>query len=196
MDDEVRRAQVRRKYEIPDAPFFLTLSTIEPRKNLAGTLRAFELLIAEYDQPDVVLVIAGARGWKSREVIRQAGLSPDRVHLTGYIDDEDLAALYSCARGFVFASHYEGFGFPALEAMRCGIPVVYGNNSALPEIVEDAGLPVDADDASDIARQLDHLLADDDLARTLGERGLRRASELSWERTGRRTMAVYGQVLG
>jgi glycosyltransferase involved in cell wall biosynthesis len=195
VDDPAHRERVRRKYKIPDGPFLLTLSTIEPRKNLAGALRAFDLLIKEYDQPDVVLVIAGARGWKSRNVFRQAGLSPDRVHLTGYIDDQDLAALYSEARGFVFASHYEGFGFPVLEAMRCGIPVIYGNNSALPEIVADAGLPVDADDVRDIARQLDRLLTDDDLARTFGKRALYRASEFSWARTAQETLAVYEQVL-
>jgi glycosyltransferase involved in cell wall biosynthesis len=193
--DPQARARARRKYRIPESRFLLTLCTIEPRKNLLGTLRAFELLIQQQDEPDLILVIAGKKGWKSRQVMRAAARNPARVHLTGYIEDADLAAVYSAATGFVYASHYEGFGFPLLEAMRCGTPVIYGNNSSMPEIVADAGLPVDPEDPLDMARQMRRLLSDHDLATTLGKRAIDRAGCFSWERTAARTLDLYDEML-
>jgi glycosyltransferase involved in cell wall biosynthesis len=189
------RARACRKYRIPESPFLLTLSTIEPRKNLARTVEAFGLLVRELVDSDVVLVIAGARGWKSRDVARAAGAS-ERVHLTGYIDDADLAAVYSAARGFVYASHYEGFGFPLLEAMRCGVPVVYGNNSSMPALVDDAGLAADSRDVADLARQMRRLVCDDELAESLGRRALERAVEFTWDRAAAQTVVVYEKLLG
>jgi glycosyltransferase involved in cell wall biosynthesis len=195
VEDAEARTRARVKYRIPAVPFLLTLSTVEPRKNLAGTVRAFERLIETYDHPEVVLVIAGARGWKSRAVVRAVEQNRGRVFLPGYIDDADLAALYSGACGFIFASHYEGFGFPALEAMRCGVPVIYGDNSALPEIIADAGLPVNVDDVEDIARQLHRLLSDESLAESLRERARRRAAKFSWPRAACETVATYEKIL-
>jgi glycosyltransferase involved in cell wall biosynthesis len=188
------RDRVRRAYAIPAGRFLLTLCTLEPRKNLLGTLRAFELLIRERDEPGLALVIAGGGGWKSRELLRAAAREP-RVHLAGYVEEEDLAALYSAATAFVYASHYEGFGFPLLEAMACGTPVVYGYNSSMPEIVGDAGLAANAGDPGDLARQLGRLLSDDDLAKALGRRAIERARRFSWERTASETLALYQRML-
>jgi glycosyltransferase involved in cell wall biosynthesis len=191
--DPGRRAEARRRYGLPEVPFLLTLSTLEPRKNLVGTVRAFEILRAELGVDDVVLVIAGPRGWKSGELMRAVARNRERIHLPGFIDDADLAAVYSSAAGFVYASHYEGFGLPLLEAMRCGAAVVYGDNSSMPELVGDAGLPVDSRDPRAIARQLRRLLREEGLARELGRRALARSQEFTWQRTAADTARVYEQ---
>jgi glycosyltransferase involved in cell wall biosynthesis len=191
----VTRTKICRKYQIPDSPFLLALSTIEPRKNLARTIRAFDLIAEELNESKISLVIAGARGWKSNKVIRAVKNSP-RIHLTGYIADEDLASIYSSARGFVYISHYEGFGLPLLEAMCCGVPVIYGNNSSMPEIVGDAGLAADPGDIRDIARQMRRLICDDELVESLKLRALDRAAAFSWSGTAMQTMALYEKRLG
>lgn len=184
------RADVCSKYHIPNTPFLLALSTIEPRKNLFRTIEAFERLVHEQAEPNINLVIAGARGWKSREVMRAAE-SSERIHLAGYIADEDLAAIYSSAYGFLYVSHYEGFGLPLLEAMSCGVPVIYGNNSSMPEIVGNAGLAAESWNVDDITRQMRRLVLDDELAKSLGRAALKRSQDFSWERTAQKTLAAY-----
>ena len=188
--DPAMRKQTCQKYGIPNSPFLLALSTIEPRKNLAFTIEAFNLLVQDLAGLDINLIIAGARGWKDHGII-QAAEKSERIHLTGYIADEDLAYIYSSARGFVYASHYEGFGFPLIEAMSCGLPVIYGNNSSMPEIVGNAGLPVNAHDIHDITRQMHRLVCDDELAGSLSRRSLERAREFSWEKTAAQTLTAY-----
>jgi len=190
VDDPAARADVCQKYHIPDTPFLLALSTIEPRKNLARTIEAFQRLIHEQANPDIQLVIAGARGWKSREVMRAAE-SSERIHLAGYIADEDLAAIYSSALGFLYVSHYEGFGLPLLEAMCCGVPVIYGNNSSMPEIVGNAGLAAESRDVADISRQMHRLVFDDELAKSLGSAAVERSRDFSWQRAAQITLAAY-----
>lgn len=192
--DTAIHARACRKYEIPDAPFLLALSTIEPRKNLSRTIEAFELLAHEPGDMKFNLVIAGARGWKSHRIMRAAKTSR-HIHLTGYIADADLAAIYSAAHGFVYVSHYEGFGLPLLEAMRCGLPVIYGNNSSMPEIVGEAGLAADPADVGDIARQMRRLISEDKLAESLGRQALERAVSFSWEQTAEQTLAAYQKLL-
>lgn len=188
-DPEIQ-ASVRCKYGIPDAPFLLTMSTIEPRKNLENTIRAFQQLMKDYEGAPATLVIAGNRGWKSRRIRRLAEATP-QVHLTGYIASEDLAALYSSALGFVYVSHYEGFGLPLLEAMRCGVPVIYGNNSSMPEIVGEAGLAADSHDVGDMARQMRRLLDDEALRVSLGQLAQDRARVFSWQQTAQKTLQLY-----
>ena len=172
----------------------MALSTIEPRKNLSGTIEAFELLVDELEDLDINLVIAGNKGWKSHKIIQSAKAS-ERIHLTGYIDDADLATIYSASRAFVYVSHYEGFGLPLLEAMQCGVPVIFGNNSSMPEIVGEAGLPADSDSVMDIAQQMQRLVCDDKLAESMGNHGLERASEFSWDKTGKKTLDIYRALL-
>jgi glycosyltransferase involved in cell wall biosynthesis len=191
VDDTPARARTCTAYGIPSTPFLLTLSTIEPRKNLGGVIRAFEILTGELGCDDVSLVIAGGQGWKSTEILRAAARNRGRVHLTGYVEDGDLAAIYSAAAGFVYVSHYEGFGFPLLEAMHCGAPVIYGDNSAMPEIVGDAGLAADADDPMDVARQMHRLMSSPERRAELSERALQRAAQLTWERTAELTLEAY-----
>ena len=111
------------------------------------------------------------------------------------VDDIELVSLYQHARAFVFPSRYEGFGFPVLEAMACGCPVVTSNVSSLPEVVGDAALLADPSDSGGFARHLEQVLVDEELRRKLREKGLVRAAQFSWERTARETLRVYERLM-
>jgi glycosyltransferase involved in cell wall biosynthesis len=121
--------------------------------------------------------------------VKQFGLE-QQVILPGYVTDEDLPALYSGAAAYAFPSLYEGFGFPALEAMACGTAVVCSNTSSLPELVGDAALTVAPTDAHAFGEALARLLTDGSLRRTLVERGLARARLFTWEAAARATLNV------
>jgi glycosyltransferase involved in cell wall biosynthesis len=194
-----RIADVRARHGIPPGQYLLTLCTLEPRKNLLHLLETFRQVLRQQRLSDVSLVLAGATGWKSGPLFDLLAASPDlrsRVVLPGYVPDADLAALYSDARGFIYPSHYEGFGLPVLEAMQCGTPVVTSGVSSLPEVAGDAALLVSPTDAAELADALLRLLGDDALADDLSRRGMARAAEFSWDRTADLTVAAYRAMLG
>ncbi len=174
-DDE--KARVRAKYRL-GRPFFLFLGAIEPRKNIVGLIDAYERVDADLD-----LVIAGGKGWLYEDVFRRAAKSPkrDRIRFVGYVDETDKPALYSAAEALVYPSYYEGFGMPPLEAMACGTPVVASHVSSLGEVVGDAGLLVDPEDAEDIASAMRAVTGDRRLAAELRARGAERARRYTWD---------------
>jgi len=182
-------------YEIRK-PFILTVGSLESRKNLPRLLEAYARL--RHWSEKWTLVIVGARKWKYApifETVQRLELE-HYVRFTGYVEEEDLPALYNGADLFVFPSLYEGFGLPVLEAMACGTPVVTSNTSSLPEVAGDAALLVDPYDVEEIATAMRRILEDEALAAELRAKGLARAKEFSWERTARETIAVYEKVLG
>ncbi|MFO7723261.1 MAG: glycosyltransferase family 1 protein, partial [Bacteroidales bacterium] len=186
------RREVCRKYGIPDgAPFFLTLSSIEPRKNLEGVIQAFFRLLSEDTGANLMLVVAGKRAWGAFHPQRLAGFDPSKVIFTGFVDDDDLPYLYSEALGFCYVSHYEGFGLPLLEALNCGTPVIYGNNSSMPEVIGEAGLPADSSNPGDIARQMGRLFYDGNLRSALRNAALQQAACFSPRLMARHTLDVY-----
>lgn len=182
---------VKRQYGI-QGDYFLSVGTLQPRKNLARLVEAFVSLPVKND---VNLVLAGKPGWLSGGVMGKLPASKEsRVILTGYVPEEDLPALYSGAVALVFPSLYEGFGLPALEAMACGLPVIAANSSSLPEVVGEAGLLVDPLDVRAWARAMAQVLADPALRVALRQRGLRRARMFSWERCARETLEVLEEA--
>ena len=187
-EDAGRREAVRRKYGIPAGKrYALSLCTLEPRKNLAFALEAFGRLVKAAGFEDMVFVLAGAQ-WASFErkwnvTLARLGSVRDRVLRIGYVDDGDLAALYSDAEFFVYPSLYEGFGLPPLEAMQCGTPVISSNTSSLPEVVGDAALTVAPDDLDGMIAAMTRLANDAGLREDLRMRGLMRARSFSWDRT-------------
>jgi glycosyltransferase involved in cell wall biosynthesis len=184
---------LRRRHKL-DKPYLLTVGTIEPRKNIPLLLDLFE----HFRDFDGDLVIAGMPGWKCAPIFERMKTSPvaNRIRYLDYLPESDLPALYAGAAAFVFPSFYEGFGFPPLEAMACGTPVVASRGGSLPEVLgEAASFPLtwDVEEWRGAVRQI---LSDSTLRQTLVERGLRQVSRYRWSETARQTWQVYRQVAG
>jgi glycosyltransferase involved in cell wall biosynthesis len=174
--------------------YILSLGAMEPRKNLTALLEAYQLLPEDLRQA-YPLVIAGASGWKNERLQRNLQDRPG-VCAIGYIDADLLPMLYARASVFVFPSLYEGFGMPLLEAMAAGAPVVASNVSAIPEVVGEAGLLVDPRSPSEIARAIERVLGDRDLAENLAARGALRARQFTWQKTAAATRSFFECVAG
>lgn len=182
---------VRRKYGLDNWPFVLSVGTLQPRKNHGRLVESLARL--REDGHDLHLVLAGGTGWLSEPFhaqLRNSGLQ-DVVHLTGYVADADLPALYSAATVFAFPSLYEGFGLPVLEAMACGVPVVTSNVSSLPEVAGDAALLIDPLDSEALSDALRRVLLDSALRQQLVQAGRARARRFGWQRAARELLAVY-----
>lgn len=176
--------------------FLLFVGTLEPRKNLLTLLKALAQIIGQSPlRPQ--LVIAGGGGWlmdESFAFIRDAALG-DRLCLTGYLGDDELRALYSSCKAFIYPSVYEGFGLPPLEAMACGAPVIAGRIPALQETLGSAAHLFEPTDVEALAKSIVDLLRDESRRQRLGSAGRQRAAEFSWERTARHTLAVYEKLV-
>jgi alpha-1,3-rhamnosyl/mannosyltransferase len=179
-----------------DKDFILYVGTIEPRKNLATLVRAFDQILRQTSfRPQ--LVIAGGKGWMMDEfhqLIGKASLG-DRIHFTGYVDDEDLVALYSSCSVFVYPSVYEGFGLPPLEAMACGAPVIAGDIPVLRETLADNALLVDPVDTNALAKAIVSVLDDETERLRLSTLSRRHAAQFSWSETAHMTREIYEQIL-
>ena len=174
--------------------YILSLCSIQPRKNLVRLIEAYSSLrrarpVGEFPQ----LVLAGKRAWLDQETIRAAERnSVDRdILFTGYVPDLELPALYSGAICFVYPSYFEGFGLPVLEAMQCGVPVIAGNRTSLPEVVGDAGVLGDPFDEGELATAIARVADNPDYRAQLSVKGLNRARAFDWNTTARLTLQVY-----
>jgi glycosyltransferase involved in cell wall biosynthesis len=193
MRDEGKLASIRKKYDLPDR-FILYVGLVEPRKNLPGLIRAYHSLLHVVESHD--LVIVGRLGWMSDGVFEQVeklGLK-NRIQFTGYISQEDLPWVYNLSALFVYPTHYEGFGLPALEAMACGVPVITTNISSMPEIVGDAGMLVEPNQDQNLIDAMVKVLTDPELRVILSVKGQQRAKQFTWERTALETLNVYRKV--
>jgi glycosyltransferase involved in cell wall biosynthesis len=176
--------------------FLLFVGTIQPRKNLLRLIQAFEVVLRTTQlRPQLVLV--GRTGWKTNELMSYLPKSEalNRIRILGYLSDEDLRALYSSCRAFIYPSIYEGFGLPPLEAMACGAPVIA---SGVPSVMGSKGTVariVSSEDIESLAAAIVELLTDDDARAELSESGFRHASSFSWERTAAVTREVYEEAL-
>ncbi|MFZ3048095.1 MAG: glycosyltransferase family 1 protein, partial [Desulfatirhabdiaceae bacterium] len=117
------------------------------------------------------------------------------IILTGYVDDETLACLYSGASAFVYPSLYEGFGLPILEAMACGCPVICSNVASMPEVAGNAAIQIDPQDPDDLAKAIDRVIADNNLRFRLRELGFSRAGEFTWRKAAESTRAVFETII-
>jgi glycosyltransferase involved in cell wall biosynthesis len=186
---------LRQKYRIDHRPYIFTVGTVQPRKNYARLAQAIAMLRAQGH--DVVLCIAGGKGWLETEIhqaIQETDIA-EAVRFLGFVDDYDLPALYSGAACMAFPSLYEGFGLPVLEAMACGTPVVTSNVSSLPEAAGNAALMVDPYDVYDLGRQLSRVLDDSALRANLQQRGLARVKTFTWKRAAQQLRACYASLL-
>jgi glycosyltransferase involved in cell wall biosynthesis len=194
--DRNAQARVRHKYEIGDGPFILAVSRLEPRKNHARLIQAFDIARRCADLPHR-LIIGGAKGWLFDDIFAQAERLQlgDRVHFPGFIDDADLPALYSAAEFLAYPSLYEGFGLPIVEALACGIPVLTGDNSCLPEAGGPGAFYVKVEDVDALASAIKALASDAKLRQNLAQAGRIHALGFSWENSARQLMQVYERVL-
>lgn len=196
--DPAAIAAVRRRLGIPAGDYLLSLSAIEPRKNLPHLIDCFRRVLQDGGAGQPTLVLAGAAAGADRrldEALAALGPLHSRVVFTGHVPDADLAALYSGARAFVFPSLGEGFGLPPLEAMQCGVPVICSNAGALPEVTGDAAISVSPTDAGALIAALRAVLTGDGLTARLREQSLGRAAAFSWRRALDATVAIYGEIL-
>lgn len=172
--------------------FILFVGTLEPRKNLRGVLHAMALLKAQGFMK-IKLAIVGMQGWLSQgddDLIKTLGLS-DAVVFLGFITDSQLVLLYNKAKVFVFPSFYEGFGFPILEAMACGCPVVTSNTSSCQEVASNVAVTVDPHCHQAIADAIKKITEDEGLQNTMKQAGITHAAQFNFHQTAAATLAVY-----
>lgn len=186
VEDRAEIARVKTKYGV-EGEYVLYLGTLQPRKNLTRLIDAWHRT-----NTTISLVLAGKRGWFYEQLIKQARRN---IRFIGYVEEADKAALLSGAKAFAFPSLYEGFGFPVLEAMACGVPVVCSNTSSLPEVGGDAALQVDPLNVEDITHGLKQIIGDESLRRTLIERGYQQAQRFTWTACADTVLNVFEDVL-
>jgi glycosyltransferase involved in cell wall biosynthesis len=179
--------------------YVLAVGSIQPRKNLVRLISAYSALRRARPQANLPkLALVGKRAWLYDETLRAiaaCGIG-DLTVLTGYVSEAHLPALYTGALCFVYPSYFEGFGLPPLEAMQCGAPVIAGNRTSLPEVIQDAGLLVDPFDKDDLAWAIARLIDDPTLRAQLRAKGLERARQFSWRETARLTLEAYERATG
>lgn len=187
--DAAARQHMRAALGLDNVRYLLSVGTLEPRKNLAGLLRAWARALPDLPG-DLELVIAGAPGRSSVFAEATLGELPPRVRLAGRVGEALLPALYAEAEWFVYLSLYEGFGLPPLEALASGTPVIVSDIDVFREVVGDAAVTVAPRDEAAVADALKHAVSDPALRRTLAERGLARSQQFDWRETARTTKRV------
>ena len=157
-------------------------------------MKAFNLLQKEKEDElkKYELIIVGERGWSSDKILKEIDESPfkEKIRLIYSVPNEDKVYLYNLASIFVYPSFFEGFGFPPLEAMKCGVPVVCSNNSSLPEVAGGAAIMIDPDKPDEIFLAMKEILGKPELKSILVQKGLKKAQEFDWGKTAQETLNI------
>ncbi|MBU1037357.1 glycosyltransferase family 4 protein [Patescibacteria group bacterium] len=177
-----------KKYKLPKE-YILYLGTLEPRKNVEGVIQAFEKI----NKRDIYLIIAGGKGWLYRRIYKtvQKSKAKNRIIFLDYVNSNDRWQLYYGAKLLLWPSFYEGFGFPVVEAMSCGCPVITSANSSLPEVTEGAAFLVDPYNIQEITSAVNYLLNDEKLRQQLIAQGLRQAKKFNWQETAKKVLQTF-----
>lgn len=187
--EDVQR--VLKRFAIP-SDYILFVGSLEPRKNLQAVIQALSKTTSK-----IALVLAGWAAWGEKRWLHEAerkGLLK-RIFLTGYVDDETLACLYSGALALVYPSLYEGFGLPILEAMACGCPVICSNASSMPEVAGDAACYISPHNPEELSHAIDLVLQSSNHRNDLIFKGSRRAALFTWQKTAQATMQLFRDVV-
>ncbi len=187
-------SHVRQKFSLPEE-FILFVGTLEPRKNISRLVKAFEMFLSKQNR-SVSLVIVGRRGWLYEDILTTINTSSARenILLLDYVTDTDLAVLYRLALMFVFPSLYEGHGYPVVEAMASGTPVITSNNSSLREIGEGAALLVDAENVGNLYEAMQRLYTNKNLMREMSIKGRERAAQFSVKNAVEAILNLYDSL--
>lgn len=179
--------QVKNKYGIPlNKKYIFSLCNLDPRKNLIFSIKNFFKFVEKNNLDNFIFVLGGAC-WKDfenilNENIENLGDKKDKILKIGYVDDEDMSALYSGAEMFLFPSLYEGFGMPVLEAMKCGLPVICSNTTSLPEVIGDCGIKINPYSDSEMLSAMEKMYFDKDFREKCIAKGLERSKLFTWKK--------------
>lgn len=187
------KAKIREELNLPqDKKIILHVGSEEPRKNVDGLIKAFHKLQKIY--PNVSLVRVGESRKKINKLIGELNLEKKVIRI-GNIQSKEISLYYNSADVFVFPSFYEGFGFPPLEAMTSGIPVISSNRTSLPEVVGDAGIMIDPDNVDELAKKIHEVLINEGLRENMIKKGLKRAKQFTWKSCADKTLKLYKEVM-
>ncbi|MDR0969314.1 MAG: glycosyltransferase family 4 protein [Lentimicrobiaceae bacterium] len=187
--------RVIEQYKLPER-FAFFLGNTDPKKNTKGVLKAFSDYLKTNDDP-IKLVMLDYEKNALEELLTEIGDKSliDNIHLTGYVVNTDLPAIYSLAKIFLYPSLRESFGIPMLEAMRCGVPVVTSNTSSMPEVAGDAALFVDPFKPEEITIAMKRFLDNESLCGEYIQKGFEQSAKFSWSQMAREVLNLYEEIL-
>lgn len=192
-NDEAKIEFVKNKYGLPDS-YFLFLGNLEPRKNIENVIVAYDKFVDTYPKySDYGLVLAGDRGWRYDSIFStlKRSRNKNKINLVGYVDDQDKSVFYQQAKIFLFPSFYEGFGFPVLEAMANGTPVITSANSSLPEIAQNAAIFVNPYNTNEMTTAIHSTLEDNNLTSRMISESLRIREKFDWSNTAKDYLKLF-----
>ena len=182
VDDQNEQFRIREKYKL-EGQYILFVGNFNPRKNLERIIKAFEQMKLKYNM-EHKLVIVGENGWKFSREEALSGISAlEDICFVNYVENKDLAVIYSMADLFVFTTLYEGFGIPLIESQRCGTPVLASNTSCFEEVAGKGAVYVDPYDESDICEGMYRIISDENLKQILVNEGYQNSERFSWEQS-------------
>jgi glycosyltransferase involved in cell wall biosynthesis len=182
------------KYKVPvERPYFLSVSTIEPRKNFIQVLQSFKAYKLKNKDKDSILICTGMWGWKTSSLKKYLDSFDfrDDVFFTGYVDINDMPTLYHFAKSFIYLSLFEGFGLPILEAMKSKVPVICSNVSSMPEVIGEEGWLVDPLKTEEIVHAMEQISQNETLVKEKVNKAFERSKNFTWEKTVKETLEAY-----
>ncbi len=192
---EDKKNDVRDKYA-DGKEYFLFVGALSPRKNLKRLIHAFELFKQRHSEDETQLVIVGEELWrKANHGIEIDETIKYQIHFTGHIPLEQLANVMASAKLFTYVPYFEGFGIPLVEAMKCGTPILSGDQTSLPEVAGDAAIYCDPFNVEEIAQKMAELSLNPTLLNQLSENGLKRSKEFSWDTSAEKVWKVISNAL-
>lgn len=192
--NKIKQNKIMEKYNLP-SKYFLYLGVLEPRKNIINIISAFEIF-KKYKINDYKLVLAGSKGWLSKRIINKIKASKYKkdIILYGFVDEKLKKYLYQMANIFLFPSFYEGFGFPPLEAMAAGTPIITSTVSSLPEICGKAALYVDPYNTMELFKMILNICENNDLRENLIKFGNEQVNKFYWEKSAKKTLEFFKHI--
>lgn len=191
--DQNKESLILDKYGLTAKRYFFSLGRVENKKNTLGTIKAFEALLNKYEYKDLHLVLVGKGGYGFENIVKVVKESKykEKIHLLGYLPNQEVSALLLNAYAFVFPSFYEGFGFPILEAMSCKIPVITSDYGVMAEIAEGSALLVNPKNQEAIVKAMRLYLEDKNSYDYYVKAGLEKYEEFTWQRASQETLLAF-----